>query len=213
MKILQIILIFLIFLSLKVNGQEKIIFHEFSPTASSWNILKWNIKNQNEKRWVVKETVDSIGRVIKLEFLKDGEIIPDPLCYLASKVTFEYKQNQVIERLYHDNNEILATECENWFKSIYHLNSQNKIEKIERFSKYDFTNIDSTKIEKWKTDWAPEYIIETPDSSMLQIEYYYHSFAKMGGIYPVSENYILDEESYYFGDEPEKSSIKNGLKN
>jgi hypothetical protein len=200
-------------MSCRSNGQEKIIHHEYSLTASSWNVLEWNVKNPNEKRCVIRETLDSKGRVTMLEFLKDGKLITDNLCYLANKVVFEYGQNQIIETLYNSEKQLLATDCEMWYKSIYHLNKENNIEKIERFSKYDFTNISPDEIEKWKTEWAPAHRIEKPDSTMLQIEYFYHSFGKMSGIYPVSKNYVLDEESYYFRSEPEKTSIKNGLKN
>ena len=206
------IIFILFFVILKTNGQEKVLYHEYSPTASSWNILEWNIENKDEKTWVLKETLDSKGRVILLEFLKNGELITDHLCYLANKVRFEYLDNLIIETLYDSDMELLATDCEMSYKSIYHLTKNNKIEKIEFFSKYDFTNIESNEIEKWKTEWAPEYRIVTPDSRILQIDYYYHSFGKMNGVYPVSKNYILDEESYYYGDEPEKTSIKNGIK-
>ncbi|WP_422081162.1 hypothetical protein [Ulvibacterium sp.] len=201
------------FLSCDSNEQEKILYHEWEPTSSSANVVEWNVDRPNEKKWIIKETVDSIGRVKKLEFLKDGTLESDIHCYLANKVTFEYRKNQITETLFHFDKELLATDCEMWYKSIYHLNSKNEIEKIERFSKYDFSNIDQGEIEKWKTEWAPEYSIIKADSGMLQVDYYYHSFAKMGGIYPVSKNYVLDEENYYYGDEPEKTSIKNGLKN
>lgn len=48
---------------------------------------------------------------------------------------------------------------------------------------------------------------------MLKVDYFYHSFGKMNGIYPVSENFELNEAHHYYGDEPEKTSILNGLKN
>jgi|TARA_B110000967_G_C18626181_1_gene431303 hypothetical protein len=207
------IIFILFFVILKTNGQEKVLYHEYSPTASSWNILEWNVENKDEKTWILKETLDSKGRVILLEFLKNGKLITDHLCYLANKVRFEYLDNLIIETLYDSDMELLATDCEMPYKSIYHLTENNKIEKIEFFSKYDFTNIKSNEIEKWKTEWAPEHRVVTPDSRMLQIDYYYHSFGKMNGVYPVSKNYILDEDSYYYGDEPEKTSIENGIKN
>ena len=103
---------------------------------------------------------------------------------------------------------------EMWYKSVHYLNKDNQIERIERFSKYDFTNISKDEIEKWKTEWAPELRIEKPNpETMLQVDYFYHSFGKMNGIYPVSENFKLNEAHYYYGDEPEKTSILNGIKN
>ena len=152
--------------------------------------------------------------MILLEFLKNGELITDNLYYLANRVKFEYLENQIIETLYDSDQELLATDCEMWYKSVHYLNKDNQIERIERFSKYDFTNISKDEIEKWKTEWAPELRIEKPDSeTMLQVDYFYHSFGKMNGIYPVSENFKLNEAHYYNGDEPEKTSILNGIKN
>lgn len=213
MNRLNYILILLTLLSCKSNGQNKVLYHEFSPTASSWNVLEWNVEKPEAKGWTIRETLDKNGRVIMLEFLKNGKLITDNLCYLANRVEFEYQENQIIEILYNSDEELLATDCEMWYKSIYHLNKNNQIEKIERFSKYDFTNISADEIEKWKSEWAPEYRIEKPDSTMLQIDYYYHSYAKLSGVYPVSANYELDENNYYYADEPEKTSIKKGLKN
>ena len=208
------IIILLTFVSWKSNGQEKLLYHEYSPTASSWNVLEWNVENPKEKRWIIRETLDNKGRVIMLEFLKNGELITDNLCYLANRVEFEYLENQIIETLYDSDQELLATDCEMWYKSVYYLNKNNDIERIERFSKYDFTNISKDEIEKWKTEWAPELRIEKPDSeTMLQIDYYYHSFGKMSGTYPVSTNFELNEAHYYYGDEPENTSILNGIKN
>ena len=208
------ILILLTFTNCKSIGQEKVLYHEYSPTASSWNVLEWNVKNPKDKRWIIRETLDNKGRVILLEFLKNGELITDNLCYLANRVEFEYLENQIIETLYDSDQELLATDCEMWYKSVHYLNKDNQIERIERFSKYDFTNISKDEIEKWKTEWAPELRIEKPDSeTMLQVDYFYHSFGKMNGIYPVSENFKLNEAHYYYGDEPEKTSILNGIKN
>ena len=216
-QILDILILTTLLSCSSEDRKKEILYHEYRPTSSSWDIVEWNIKKPNEKRFVLKETIDSLGRVKKLEFLMDGEIIAPTLCYLANKITFKYDQNQIIEKLYHSENEMLATDCESWFKSIYHLNNSKKIIKIERFSKYDFTDIDSDKIEKWKTEWAPEYRIEKPDSTELNIYYYDFSYAKMNGAYPVSENFKIDEDSYstYYGndDEPEKTSILNGIKN
>jgi hypothetical protein len=204
------ILILLTLGSSQSNGQEKVIYHECGETASSYDIIKWNIKDK-KNRLALRETIDKKGRVIKLEFLVNHN--GGSLCYLPDVVEYDYQKNIIIEKLFKGGKEMEATDCEMWYKSIYHLNEKYQIEKIERFSKYDFTNVSADEIEKWKTEWAPDYRIEKPDSTMLQIDFYYHSFGKMNGVYPVSKNYVLDENNYYYGDEPEKSSIKNGIKN
>ena len=100
-----------------------------------------------------------------------------------------------------------------WYKSIYHLNNSNEIEYVERFSIFDFSGMNSDEIKKLKEYLQPEYYLEKADSdNSLQIEYYYYSFAKMNGIYPVSKNYVFDENDEYFENEPERSSIKQSLK-
>jgi hypothetical protein len=220
MKHIINIIILLILLSCNSEDKKrKILYHEYRPTSSSWDIIEWNIKNPSKKQFVLKEIVDSLERVESLEFLMDGEIISPTLCYLANKITYKYEQNIIIEKLYHSENELLATDCESWFKSTYHLDNIGKIERIERFSKYDFSKMDSIEIQKWKNEWAPEYREVKPDSIKLFVDYYYYSFAKMNRNYPVSENNKLSEKNYdfYFGktsiSEPEKTSILEGIKN
>ena len=208
-KGIKLLIIICLLNSCNSKKNKTILFHHYSTTASNLDIIQWDLKDTINIFGVLKETVDSKGRVVKLEFLNSSS----SLCYLANIITYEYKRDSIIEILYKENKKLLANDCEMYYKSIYHLDSYKFIKKIERFSKYDFSNIDSTEIEKWKK-WVPEHRIELPDSNnMLQIDYYYHSFAKMNGKYPVSSNYILDEGHYYYGDEPEKSSIKKGLKN
>jgi hypothetical protein len=202
-------LIFVVISSLAF-GQNKVLFHEYSPTASSWDILEWNLPDTTGKVWVLKETVDKEDRVIELEFLKDGKLIPDPLCYLANRVTFKYEDGKIIETLFSGQKHLLATDCEMPYKTIYHLDKDNKIEKMETFAEFDYAAVDSATIEQLK-EWVPEHKIIEAKEGQLQVDYFYHSFAKMNGIYPVSNGYELIED-YYYGDEPEKSSIKEGLK-
>jgi hypothetical protein len=200
----------IIFLTVYAFAQEKTIFHEYIPTASSWDIIKWNLKDTTNVIWTLKEIVDEKGRVKELDFLKNGKVIDDNLCYLANRVTYEYKKGQIIEKLFQSEEEFLTTDCEMPYKSIYYLDSSNYIFKIERFAKYDFSGMDSTQIKQWK-EWVPELKVLTPDSTQLEIDYYYYSFAKLNGIYPTSKNYKL-ANNYFHGDEPEKSSIINGIK-
>ncbi len=208
MKKLILILTFFQFLNYSY-GQESVIFHKYSPTASSWDIIEWNVKDTSNAIWILKETIDNEGRVAQLEFLKNGKLIGDHLCYLANRVTFEYKDNLIIETLFSGDLHLMATDCEMPYKTIYHLDKENYIEKVEIFAKYDFTGMDSIQIKQWK-EWVPEYKVLTPEENKFQIDYYYHSYAMLKGLYPVSRNYELIED-YYYGDEPEKSSIKSGL--
>jgi len=144
--------------------QDKVLFHEYSPTASSWNIIRWNLTDTSNVIWILKEVVDEKERVIELEFLKNGKLNGDILCYLPNRVTYNYNDDQIIETLYQDNDEMEATDCEIPYKSIYHLDSLGYILKIETFSKYNFSGMDSTEIRQWK-EWVPEYKVQIPDST------------------------------------------------
>ena len=200
---------FLIIFASTIFGQ-KIFYHEYIPTASSWDIVKWNIENQEKFEWVIQESVDEYNRVIELKFLRDGKIVDSPLCYLASKVKFEYSENIITEILFHGNDTLIAQDCEMYYKSIYHLNVKKQIIRVETFWKFD-TSYSKESIEELQ-EYLPEYTNSVlTDSSQMEVEYYYHSFAKMNGKYPVSEAYELQDD-YYYGDEPEKTSIIEGLR-
>jgi hypothetical protein len=191
---------------------NRVLIHVYSSTTSSWNIEKWNINDNSKEIYTLKETIDNEGRVVKLEFLENGKLIDDPLCYLANKVEYDYDENKVTETLYHFDEELLATECEMHYRTIYHLDDNNAISYLERFAKYNFDGLTETEIENWKI-WVPEKVILTDTLGQnLQIEYYYHSFAKMNGIYPVNRQYKFIDD-YYYGDEPEKSSILKAIEN
>ena len=192
------------------NCQERVIYHAYHQTASSWDIDEWNISDTTKTPWTLKETIDSNGRVVELVFLENGQPSRH-LCYLANRVTFEYQENRIIETLYSSDQELLATDCEMPYKTIYHLDKDGFITKTESFAKYDFTKSDSAEIKQWK-EWVPEYVEKLADNETnLQIDYYYHSFAKMNGIYPVQRNFKLTN-NYYYGDEPERESIVNGIR-
>jgi hypothetical protein len=208
MRLLIFILLVLHFVN-HANGQDKVIFHKYEPTASSWNIIEWNTKDTLNTIWIVKETIDNKGRVSQLEFLKKGKLINDHLCYLANKVTFEYSDNLIIQTLYSGDLPLMATDCEVPYKTIFHLDKENYIEKIEIYAKYDFNGMDSNQIAQWKK-WVPEYRLVTSEEKQLHVDYYYHSYAMFNGVYPVSRNYELID-NYFYGDEPEKSSIIIGI--
>lgn len=206
-----ITLIIIVFFFNLTKGQETVLYHCYSPTASSWDIIKWNVTDTINIPFILKETVDNQGRVKQLEFLKNGKLIGDNLCYLANKVTFEYNSNKIIETLYQGNEVMLATDCEMYYKTIYYLDEDGFITKTESFAKYDFSKSDLLEIKQWK-EWVPEYVEKLAENETnLEIDYYYHSFAKMNGIYPVQKNFKLTND-YYYGDESERESIVNGIR-
>jgi hypothetical protein len=205
----QLIIITSMLLSIAVNAQE-VDYHMYSPTASGWDIVEYSLYDTSGTKYLLKEYIDTKGRVTELQFLKDGLLIDDPLCYLANRVTFEYSENRIIETLYHGEQTLIATDCEMYFQTTYHLGNEGYIIETESLAKYDFNGLEKNEIEKWK-EWVPELkIVKDTTGLNLQVEYYYHSRAKMNGVYPVNRNYVLVEDGYY-GDEPERISILKGL--
>ncbi len=82
-----------------IVGAQKVDYHLYSPTASSWDIVEFGLYDTTGHKFLLRETIDEKGRVKELEFLKNGELINDVLCYLANRVTFEYSENKIIETL------------------------------------------------------------------------------------------------------------------
>ena len=199
----------IIFLSCN-KATEKILIHEFTPTASSWNVLNWNTINEKNP-FQIRETIDSQNRVIKLEFLKDGKEYEDALCYLPTLVEYEYQPNEIIEKLFINGKEMEATECEIHFKTIYHLKN-NYITKVETFRKFDTINFSKNELKELRK-YVTEYELKVcNDSTNTEIDFYYYSFSKMNGIYPTNPNYKYDSNNYYYGDKPESESIIKGIK-
>jgi hypothetical protein len=203
-----IIFILGIFLLVSCVNSDKILYHEYYETASDYDITRWNINDTVKNKCYIKETVDEKGRVKQLDFLLNGKYVSG-LCYLANKVTYEYIGNKIIERLFINNEPMLGNDCEVSYKSIYHLDSEKYITKIERYSAYDSINLSRSELIKWKK-WVPEYSVEGLNSEQLSINYYLYSYAKMNGLYPVSINYKISTEKN-FGDQPEKKSIEIGI--
>jgi len=183
-------------------SQKEVLYHQFSARASSWNIVKWNIEQVGEKEMLLEEYVDEAGRVIELCFYKKGNLEYKHLCYLANRVTFEYKENKIIESLYSNNNPVFWTDCEKNHKSIYHLDEDGYIVRLEYVYAFNPSEEVSENLNRK---------IITSEDRQLQVGYYYYSFAKMDGKYPVSRDYKFSDD-FYYGDFPEKSSILNGLK-
>ena len=203
---------FLLWLYVFINSctveKSKVLYHRYSETASDWNILNWNITDTLGEEFILRETVDNYGRVIKLEFLDKGKPAGS-LCYLANKVTFNYNENKIIENLYLDDSLIYATDCEMPYKTIYHLDSGNFITKEELFAHYDLNNLGNSTLQQWKK-WVPQHTVIDTLKTQLRVDYYDYSYAKMNGIYPVSKNFILSKD-YPDEDEPERQSIIDGL--
>ena len=166
LKTKLIILVLLqIFLFDYLFSQDKILYHHISRTPSSWNIVEWNIKQVQDKKWLLEEYVDEKGRVVELCFYKEGSLNYRHQCYLANRVTFEYEENKIIETLYLNNNPIFWNDCGKNHKSIYYLDKEGYIEKVDYV--YEFNS--NKKSEYTINDFKPIKIITPEDRQLLSL--------------------------------------------
>ncbi|MGZ0016944.1 hypothetical protein [Yeosuana sp. AK3] len=206
------ILIFVSFLmNISCNGQEKIVNHQFEPTASDFRISKWNIKQNETSDYYLTEKIDSQNRVTELKFYKNGKNDFDHLCYLQTWVKYEYPNDFTIVQTNLNINGIPEAniECELASKVTYHL-SENKKRIIKTESEYKF---DQTPY--LKNGWTEKEIIElvkelkVNEKTAYIIDFYSKSSSKLNGIFPVSSEF--DIEQFYFS-ELEKEKILIGIK-
>ena len=222
-KIVLIIGVFL--LTNAVFSQEKILFHEYEPTASDFRIIQWNIADTTNVKWVLKEIVDNQGRVIELIFLENGKEKQRWLSYIATRVTFEYQDRKIIVRRYQADQPLLTnSELEIWYKSIHHLDEENFIVKREKFFIFDFSDMmDSVSIMETKKYISEHHSVVLPGLKInrwgnefdiqLSVLYYTFSYAKMNGIFPISRNFEIERWCIEIANgKPAKISIINGIK-
>jgi hypothetical protein len=211
-KIPLYILFFVSFLTnIACNGQEKVLNHEFEPTASDFKIVKWNIEKNENFEYHLTETIDSKNRVTELKLYKNGKADFEHLCYLQTWIKYEYPNEFTIIQTNLNRNGIPEAniECELASKVIYHL-SENKRKIIKTESEYKFDHKPYLK-NGWKEKEITETInelIANEETSEI-IDFYSKSFSKLNGIYPVSSEF--DIEKFYFS-ELEKKEILNGIK-
>jgi hypothetical protein len=199
----------LLVVSRGISQKPHTFYHKYEETASDYRIIQWNIGDTSGEDYLLKETVDNKGRVIKLEFLYKGQPASS-LCYLANKVTFEYASHRVIESLFLSEELMYATDCEMQYKSIYEMGKENFLIRVHQFSRYDSSNLRGSTIQQWKK-WVPEHLILNQHGRQLEIEYYRYSYAKLNGVYPVSKNFKIDNQ--YFSDhEAERQLIVAGIR-
>lgn len=163
---------------------EKIRFHEINITASSIELIKWNIKDTSNTAFV-QETVDRKGRTKELRFYNEKH----QLAYTGSGfyggpiIRYDYADGKIIETFFSEENEIANdfSTSEAPYRFIYHLNKNNQIEKIEAKYKIDF-------------DWTEESFNETIKhlelykqhtsdiTDLQQVFGYSYASAKLNGI-------------------------------
>ena len=126
-------------MNLSCSGQEKILKHEFEPTASDFRISKWNLKQTETNEYYLTEKIDSQNRVTELKFYKNGENDFDHLCYLQTWIKYEYPNDSTIVQTNLNLKGIPEAniECETPSATTYFLSSDGMTIKDSQ-SKYEF---------------------------------------------------------------------------
>lgn len=63
----------------------------YEPSVSVSEILKWNLFDTTNQRFVVKEEVDEFNRVISIQYLVDGIVKEQNPMYRITNIKFEYE--------------------------------------------------------------------------------------------------------------------------
>jgi len=223
MKIKLVIIISLLIQNFGLTQEiEKTIFHLYEPSSSVSKILKWNIKDTTNQRFVVKEEIDEFNRVITIQYLVDGSVKEQNPMYGITNIKFEYEKNTIIEHYLQANGDHLTfLEDENPSYRKYFLNDKNEIIDCETSFIIKFKELSTDqllKIEESLKFWR-EYVLNESDSvlihsdSICPMDYifgYLYSYSKMNGIFPKKSDFSFDFDIY----ETELSrDIINELKN
>ncbi|WP_298903500.1 hypothetical protein [uncultured Psychroserpens sp.] len=190
------------------SSEQKVIYHSILVGTYDKRPLiieKWNNNGSSKKQ--IRETIDKKNRVTKLEFLRNDKLSEFGYFPIA-KVTYEYSENKIIETAYDKYEETLFVDKHvAHYQSIYHLNKNGFIEKVERIS--DFKKRDSIWSELNMSppsnaelqEESKEYQLYYYSGKPIEIEFYKYSYSKLDGIYPVSKDYIVEkdyQEKYIF---------------
>lgn len=172
--------------SFALKEGEKIRFHKIDVTASSIELVKWNIKDTSNTAFV-QETIDKMGRTKELRFYdaKHQLTYTGSGYYGGPIIKYDYAGAKIFETFFSEENEIANdfSTSEAPYKFIYHMNKNNHIEKIEAKYKIDF-------------DWTKESLEETikhlelykqhtsGGTDLQQVFGYSYASAKLNGINP-----------------------------
>ncbi|MDW5290436.1 hypothetical protein [Formosa sp. PL04] len=207
----QILIFILVMIYFNCNGQGKILYHEFEPTASDFRITKWNINKEKLPYYYLIEKVDFKNRVTELKFYENGQFYVDHLCYLTTWIKYEYPNAQTIIQTNLNEKGIPEAniECLIPSKTTYHL-SKNQREIINSKDEFTFDHTPYLK-NNWTEKEIGEVIeeLKSEEQTASVIDYYSMSFYKLNNIFPVDNKF--DISTFYFN-ELEKEKIISGLK-
>lgn len=206
------------------SSAQNVIYHSILTGINDKRpiiIERWNNKVHSKKQ--IRETIDNKNRVTQLEFLRNGKLSEFGYFPIA-KVTYEYTENKIVETTFDKHEETLYVDkYVAHYQSIYHLNKKGFIEKVERISNFEkrdsiYAELNMSpptkaELEEESKEYQLYYYSEKP----IEIEFYKYSFTKLDGLYPVSEDYIVEKNyekkySYYWIEKGIEEGVEKLLK-
>jgi hypothetical protein len=170
-----------------LNGQTRVIYHEYRPTDSSDTpIVQWDISSDSLPRWYIKESIDNHGRVIALQFYNGRNLNDYGVCGFIPWIKFEYPNDTTIIQSFLDTKGKFMgdLECGNPSQVKYHLSRDKKFILSSRIEIF----IDT--ISYLKRGYTMDKIIQLSnnlknETIVNEINYYSMSKAKLNSIFPV----------------------------
>ena len=168
------------------NTLEKELFHKIEFTASSVELLKWNI-NSTKGISFVKETIDKKGRTTELRFFDhNGNLSWVGAAIGAPIIKYEYLDNKIIETFYLNENSSTYDfyESELPYKQVYLLDDNKNIIDCEikyniefNWSKNDIERV-TNHLENYKN------YTQEDDCNLEEITGYNFAYAKFNRTNP-----------------------------
>lgn len=180
--------------------KEKIAYHRVYTGTYDARPVVVDLWNDSSGDKLIRETTDEKNRVIKIEFLTQGKLSGHGN-FPVAKITYEYQDHKIIETAYDkDEKNLYVDKHASHYKSIYYLDENGFIEKVDRVS--DFKTRDPVwkelnmeppsraDLEKESKDYHTHFYEGRP----LEVEFYKYSYYKFNGIYPISKDYKIDSD-------------------
>jgi hypothetical protein len=183
--------LFYIFLLIIPLFSQSKIYHLIESTASGPKIVEYNIKwNKGIKNYLI-ETIDSEGRVIKLQFFIDNEPA-DFLQYCPTTIEYQYAEMKIIEKYFYGKNEEIPDffHYEVPYQTEYELDKNNNVISSKDCYKIEFNSISRNEIGRIKKhiDSYFEVIKDWEEDSVNYqkngIQFYIFSTSKLSGYNP-----------------------------
>jgi hypothetical protein len=109
-------------------AQERVLYHAGYASASFPVLTKWNVGPAAHYPILIRETIDSLNRVVEIAFMHEGHICHDFECGEASIVTYQYTSTSIIEQLWFDIGKLMSADgCDAPCRVVYHLDKRARI--------------------------------------------------------------------------------------